>query len=77
MKHSINLYDPNIPPPHPTPPQTLPRLYSVHINIIRVRMLHIGYRNKKDNYMLPYACKYYNNLAVRFVCGAKEAKICK
>lgn len=29
--------------------------------------------------MLPYACKYmyYNNLAVRFVCGAKEAKICK
>lgn len=27
--------------------------------------------------MLPYAGKYYNNLAVRFVCGAKEAKICK
>lgn len=40
-------------------------------------MLYIGYRNKKDNYMLFYVCKYYNNFVIRFVCGVKEVKICK
>lgn len=62
----------------PPPPITVPRLYSVHINIDRDRTLRIGYNNKKTIPIL-IPCRYYNNLASRFVCwvacGAEEAKI--